>query len=124
MTQVGTIGRRRTLLGAAVVVAVIGLASPVYGDEGAADEAPVTETEPTTPPTTDPDDHSSESPVVAVGLPPVPPVVESPVVAVGLPPVPPVVEPPVVAVGLPPVPSLSGLATTVDAALRLIDDCL
>jgi hypothetical protein len=135
MTKRHTPGYRRIVAAGALVVAVIGVASPAFADEPPADEPVQQPAEPADEPTADvPGTGLIDGVVVAVDAPPVP----APVVAVGQPPVPPVQ--PVVAVGKPPVPeqasqavpaaehpapaASAALVDTASAVLDLIGDLL
>jgi hypothetical protein len=126
----------RIVAAGALVVAVMGVASPALADEPA--EPPADEpVEPVDEPVADvPATGELDGAIVAVGAPPVPAPPE-PVVAVGAPPVPAPPEP-VVAVGQPPVPARhaplaaeppapaesAALVDTASAVLDLIGDLL
>jgi hypothetical protein len=134
MTKRPTSGYRRIVAAGALVVAVIGVASPAFADEPIeppADEPAEQPVEPAEEPAPEvPETGEVDGAIVAVAAPPVP----APVVAVGQPPVP----APIVAVGQPPVPARpapvaaepsapaesAALVDTASAVLDLIGDLL
>jgi hypothetical protein len=140
MTQRHLSGYRRIVAAGALVVAMMGAASPALADEPVgppADEPAGEPAEPADEPVADePATGEVDGAIVAVGAPPVP-VPPQPVVAVGQPPVP---TPPetIVAVGQPPVPARhvpiaaatpapaesAALVDTASAVLDLIGDLL
>jgi hypothetical protein len=140
MTNRPTSGYRRIVAAGALVVAVMGVASPALADEPVelpADEPAEQPIEPADEPVADvPATGEVDGAIVAVAAPPVPAPPE-PVVAVGQPPVPAPPEP-VVAVGQPPVPARhaplaaepaapaesAALVDTASAVLELIGDLL